>query len=154
MAYKMSPNTKLVVSIVVIFAIIIPVLLAYVLIFPLGLSPTRTVASSSSITSSTSAGGAPQVIIPTGIGSNQQLNFQPITLTVAAGTTIVFVNQDTSIHDIDFTSLPSGVSLATNPSPNTNTWTNGMYNVTLSSPGTYTYVCDYHTWMKGTITVT
>jgi cytochrome c oxidase subunit II len=111
------------------------------------------------VASTTSSSGPPtgptmMVTIPSGIGSNQQLNFEPSTLTVAAGTTIVFVNKDTSIHDIDFTSVPSGAILANNPSPNTNTWSSGQFSVTLTVPGTYTYVCDYHSWMKGTITVT
>lgn len=154
MAYKMTPNTKLIVSLLVLVAIIIPIIIGYFLIYPPGFSPTRTTAAASSATSAaTSSGGPVQVILPSGIGTNQGLNFQPATLTVAPGTTIVFVNKDTSTHDVDFTSVPSGAaSIAA--SPNTPQWTNGQWSVTLTTPGTYTYICDYHSWMKGTITVT
>jgi plastocyanin len=74
--------------------------------------------------------------------------------TVAPGTTIIFVNQDpTNIHDVDFTVVPSGVTLSNNPSANTNKWTNNMVEFTLTTAGTYTFICDYHSWMTGTITV-
>ena len=81
------------------------------------------------------------------------LNFSPANLTVSAGTTIIFSDQDTSaVHNIDFQAVPSGSTVAQGTtSPNLK---NGnSYNVTLTTPGTYTYVCDYHAWMKGTITV-
>jgi plastocyanin len=66
----------------------------------------------------------------------------------------VFINQDpTSVHDIDFTVVPSGVTLANNPSPNTPKWVNNEFSVTLTAAGSYTFVCDYHSWMMGTITV-
>ena len=67
----------------------------------------------------------------------------PNTISVIAGTTIVFVNKDTSIHDINFTSVPSGATISPNPSPNTPQWTNNTYSVTLTVPGTYVYKSDY-----------
>jgi plastocyanin len=92
------------------------------------------------------------IYLPKGIGANPALNFSPPTTTVAPGTTIIFVNNDTSsIHNIDFKSTPSGATIPT--SPNTNTWKNNEYSVTLTVAGTYNYVCDYHSWMNGTITV-
>jgi plastocyanin len=80
-------------------------------------------------------------------------NFIPNTISVIAGTTIVFVNKDTSTHDINFTSVPSGVTISPNPSPNTSQWTNNMYSVTLTVPGTHVYVSDYQFWMTGVIQV-
>jgi plastocyanin/predicted lipoprotein with Yx(FWY)xxD motif len=110
--------------------------------------------TSSSSTSTSSSGSTMDVAIPNGIGANTALNFEPSSVTVAPGTTIVFINSDTtSIHDIDFTSVPSGVTLPSNPSPNTNKWTDNEFSVTLTTPGTYSYLCDYHSWMMGTITV-
>jgi len=146
----MSPNAKLVVSLLVIVAIIIPVLLAYVLIFPLGLSPTRTVASSSS---ASSAGGPPSVIMPQGAGKG--LNFSPVKLTVAAGTTITFIDQDSvAPHNVYFTSMPGGATIADNNSPPT-MHQGDTYNVTLTVAGTYNYDCQFHsTWMQATIVVT
>ena len=112
-----------------------------------------TTATSSSMT--TTGSGSAQIIIPAGIAANLTANFEPSTISVAPGTTIVFVNKDTTnIHNVHFMTMPSGATFATNPSPNTNLWTNNMFSVTLTVAGTYTYVCDYHSWMTGTITVT
>jgi cytochrome c oxidase subunit II len=113
-------------------------------------STTTTAASNSSSTSGT--GATASIILPSGVGNDQSLNFQPSTLTVAAGTTITFVDQDNSaIHDVDFMTGPSGATL---PSTSSNLKDGDTFTVTLTTPGTYTYVCDYHTWMKGSITVT
>jgi plastocyanin len=152
MSQNMTGSTKGVLVLVAIIAIVIPIALGAVLIHgPIPL-PTSTAAPPSS-TSSGSGPASPTVNLPSGVGANQQLNFSPATLSVTSGTTITFVNQDTATHNIDFTSVPSGSTVAQGTtSPNLK---NGnMYTVTLTTPGTYTYVCDYHNWMKGTITVT
>lgn len=116
-------------------------------------STTSTTTTTSSTSTSSGSGQTAQIIIPAGIGSNLSANFEPSSLTVTSGTTIVFVNKDTgSIHNIDFFSTPSGVSIQ--KSPNTNQWTNNEYNVTLTTAGTYDYKCDYHAWMNASITVT
>ena len=106
-------------------------------------------------TSSASATGATvKVVIPSGVGSDRTLSFQPSSISVAAGTTIMFINDDTSIHNVYFLTMPSGATISPNPSPNTNTWSGNTFSVTLTVPGTYTYECQYHSWMTGTITVT
>jgi len=101
--------------------------------------------------------------LPAGIGANTALNFNPASVTVAPGTTIEFINNDTTnIHNIDFLTMPTGATISPNPSPNTNLWTlsstgfpNNTFSFTLTVPGTYTYECLYHAgWMHGTITVT
>src|SRR5208282_5660122 len=97
------------------------------------------------------------IIIPAGVGEHQgSLNFQPSSITVASGTTITWVNDDTtSIHNVYFLTMPAGATVSTNPSPNSNTWTNNAFSVTLTVAGTYSYECQYHNgWMQGTITVT
>jgi len=110
--------------------------------------------SSSSATSSVSGNGLTATInLPSGVGTNQQLNFSPATTSVTSGTTVMFVNQDTAVHNIDFTVLPSGASIA-GGTPSTNLKQGNSYSVVLTTPGTYSYICDYHSWMKGTITVT
>jgi cytochrome c oxidase subunit 2 len=112
----------------------------------------------SATSSTTSATGPTQTVtIPTGVGDHEDsLNFQPASITVAAGTTVIWVNDDTtSTHNVYFLTMPTGATIATNPSPDTKSWTNNMYSVTLTVPGTYTYDCQYHSgWMQGTITVT
>ena len=92
------------------------------------------------------------VIIPSGVANSHSLNFQPASLTVASGTTITFVDQDSSTHNVDFTSVPPG---ATTPAISPDLKNGDTFQVTLTTAGTYHYQCDYHSgWMQGTITVT
>ncbi len=95
-----------------IIAIVIPILLTYFLLYP-PMFPTH-ISTSQSSTQSSAQGVT--ITIPSGIGDDRALNFQSDNVTVAPGTTITFVNDDTSVHDIHFTSLPPGVTLANNPS--------------------------------------
>jgi len=151
----MSGSTKAVLALVAVIAIVIPIALGTVLINgPLALPvKAQTAPSTSTSISGSGSGLATTIHLPSGVGTNQQLNFAPSTLSVSSGTTITFVSQDTATHDIDFTSVPPGSTVASGTtSPNLK---NGnTYTVTLTTPGTYSYVCDYHSWMKGTITVT
>jgi cytochrome c oxidase subunit 2 len=115
--------------------------------------------SQHSTTSSTVSATGPtqEVILPQGASAG--LNFSPSTLTVASGTTVTFVDQDTGApHNVWFTSVPSG---ATNP--NTAAGQSSYYTMTagdsvsftLTTPGVYHYECQFHTgWMQATITVT
>jgi plastocyanin len=94
------------------------------------------------------------IAMPQGAGSGA--NFSPSTLTVASGTTITWTDQDNvAPHNVYFTSIPGG---ATNPNPAAGPPTMTMgdtYSVTLTTPGTYDFECQFHVaWMQGTITVT
>ena len=113
----------------------------------------HTSSGSSSSSSGTPTGPTATVYLPQGAGSGQ--NFSPATLNVSPGTTIIFVDQDTvAPHNVYFTSFPSG---AANPNPaNVPVLTKGdTYSVTLTTPGTYKYICQFHPgWMVATITVT
>jgi plastocyanin len=93
--------------------------------------------------------------MPAGVGTpGTTLNFSPVkaTVTVGINNTIIFTNLDTVTHNVDFMTVPAGSSVtAGTTSPNMK---NGQtYTVTLTTPGTYTYVCDFHGWMTGTIVV-
>ncbi len=72
--------------------------------------------------------------------------YSPSTITVVIGVnnTVRWVNNDTAPHTVTATdhSFDSG-----NLNPG-DTWT-----YTFTKPGTYTYVCTYHPWMKGTVIV-
>ena len=70
--------------------------------------------------------------------------FSPKSLTVAAGESVRFVNDDQEAHTVvaDKGAFNSG-GLDTNDS-----WT-----VKLQKPGTYAYFCSLHPYMKGTIVV-
>ena len=118
------------------------------------MSLTTSTTSTALTTSTPSSVYTVDITIPNGAGNaSNPNNFVPNTVSVIAGTTIVFVNKDSSTHDINFTSIPSGANISPNPSPATPQWTNNTYSVILTVPGTYVYVSDYQTWMTGVIQV-
>lgn len=70
--------------------------------------------------------------------------FGPTSLTVKAGTTVVWENSDNMAHTVtaDDNSFDSGnVAVST------------KYSHTFSSTGSFPYHCNYHSGMKGTIVV-
>jgi plastocyanin len=158
MSEKMSGSTKAVLVLVLIIAIVIPIALSAVLINGSFALPAKTTATSSTSTTSSASGpGTATVVIPAGAGGG--LNFTPATATVIIGVnnTIIFTNQDTGVtHNIDFQTVPTGSNVTagyTSPNLKSPAGAGQTWSVTLTTPGTYTYVCDYHNWMKGTITV-
>ena len=81
----------------------------------------------------------------------ENIQFDPNELTVNAGDTITFTNNESVPHDVHKSSGP-GEDFASGES-------GGMqegdtFELTLDQPGTYEYVCDVHApGMSGTITV-
>ena len=81
----------------------------------------------------------------------ENIQFDPKDVTVAAGETITFMNNEAVPHDVHKSSGP-GEDFASGPS-------GGMqegdtFELTLDQPGKYEYVCDVHApGMSGTITV-
>jgi plastocyanin len=81
----------------------------------------------------------------------ENIQFEPKDVTVSAGDTITFTNNEAVPHDVHKTSGP-GEDFASGPS-------GGMqegdtFELTLDEPGKYEYVCDVHApGMSGTITV-
>jgi plastocyanin len=72
--------------------------------------------------------------------------FKPQTITVKPGTKVTWTNQDTAIHDIKDTS-----SLAT---PVAKEMSKGdTFAITYAAPGSYSYICGIHTYMKGSVEV-
>ena len=70
--------------------------------------------------------------------------YQPVKLTVARGTKVTFTNHDQTAHTA--TSTKTGFDSGTiNPGKSAT--------ITVSKPGTYTYACQFHAFMHGTITV-
>ncbi len=71
--------------------------------------------------------------------------FTPQTLTVAVGTTVTWKNTTQIAHTVtsdDGTSFDSGAMAG-----------DGTFSFTFSKPGTYTYHCDIHPYMKATVIV-
>lgn len=71
--------------------------------------------------------------------------FAPATLTVPAGTRVVWTNQDEEPHVI----TSAGSLFASSKGLDTS----DSYAVTFSKPGTYAYYCSIHPMMVGTIIV-
>jgi plastocyanin len=70
--------------------------------------------------------------------------FDPATLTVAAGTTVRFVNDDSEAHTVtarDGSFNSDGLD------------TNDSWSFRFTKPGTYAYFCQLHPYMKGTVVV-
>ncbi len=79
--------------------------------------------------------------------TNDKYGFAPTTLTVAKGTRVEWSNASDAPHTV---TSDSGTTLASSiirPS-------GGTFDFTFTQPGTYTYHCTVHHYMKGTIVVT
>ena len=103
-------------------------------------------ATSTTILTTPTSPATTQVAILPGAAYPNSTGYSPSTLTVVIGVnnTVQWVNNDTAPHTVTATdhSFDSG-----NLNPG-DTWT-----YTFTKPGTYTYVCTYHPWMKGTVIV-
>lgn len=72
--------------------------------------------------------------------------FSPATITVKAGTTVTWTNQDSVHHS---------VTADNGKGPKSQLFGQGeSYSYTFSKPGTYTYHCEPHPYMQGTVIVT
>jgi plastocyanin len=109
--------------------------------------------SSSSSSQSTHVGAAPATAAtsaakPPPIGkleiSISSYSYHPATIMVAAGTKVTFINRDQTSH------TATGIDRALD----TGTVSPGRSaTVVLTKPGTYTYYCQFHAFMQGTIVV-
>jgi plastocyanin len=75
----------------------------------------------------------------------QNFAFEPKAITVPAGATVVWTNKDEEPHTV--TSAGSGFTSSKALD------TDDSYKVVFSKPGTYTYYCQIHPHMVGTIIV-
>jgi len=71
--------------------------------------------------------------------------FSPATLNVKTGTTVIWVNQDATVHTV--TSDNGGFASSENLGQG------ATYAFKFTTAGAYPYHCSIHTFMKGTITV-
>jgi plastocyanin len=87
------------------------------------------------------------VIIPDGAAAATNLpGYSPATITVMIGmnSTVTWVNRDTAPHTVT----------ANDGSFNSHNLDPGQsYTYTFTKPGTYSYICSYHNWMKGKVIV-
>ena len=71
--------------------------------------------------------------------------FSPATITVKAGSTVVWTNDDSIQHDITF----DGGGIASSALNHNDTFSH-----TFPAAGTYHYICSIHPFMHGTVIVT
>jgi plastocyanin len=98
------------------------------------------------------------VSIPSGSGSGQSAgpSFTPNTITVVIGVnnTVMWTNNDNpagTAHTVTPKTQPAGGTWPTAGSGNIPA--GQSYSFTFTVPGTYTYICSYHSWMSGTVVV-
>ena len=77
----------------------------------------------------------------------KNFTFSPSNITIRAGTTVTWLNQDEAVHQIDSDSKAQ-VAFVSDSLPH-----GASFPFTFTQPGTYTYHCTYHPTMKGTIVV-
>ena len=73
--------------------------------------------------------------------------FEPKSLTVKAGSTVTWTNEDTATHSIKDTS-----QLATPVSPDL-VGKGTTFSITYGQPGSYSYICGIHQYMSGSVQV-
>ncbi len=73
----------------------------------------------------------------------QSFTYQPVSLTLKKGTSVKWVNKDGTPHTVTFDAFKS------------NSLNQGsFYEHTFTTPGTFSYYCQFHSGMKGTVIVT
>jgi plastocyanin len=100
----------------------------------------------SSSTSVIAPGATVVVVIQDGAGGTSSLGFLPATITVVLGvnSSVKWTNEDYSIHTA---TAKDGTFDSGDIDPGAN------FTFVFSAPGTYSYHCDFHVWMKGTVIV-
>lgn len=103
--------------------------------------------SAAGATQTTATSGGTSAASPSNAGTVTISNYkyEPASLTVTAGTKVVWTNQDTTPH----TATADGGSFDTGSIKDHG----GTGSVTLTKPGTFTYYCQFHPFMKGTLVV-
>ena len=99
--------------------------------------------------------GPDEVLIPEGaFDPAVEFPYFPGDLTVEAGTTITWNNQDSVVHTVTSGTSNGTVGEADGLFDSGLFGTGESFEFTFTEPGTYNYFCVPHPWMTGTITVT
>jgi plastocyanin len=114
---------------------------------PTSAPPAATATQGTAPTTQPTTGTAPaQVVQVKIVESNNQYSFQPSTITVPKGAQVVWTNNSDAPHTV--TSDTNVFNTTSNLDQN------ATFKTIFATPGTYTYHCNIHPYMKGTITVT
>ena len=98
-------------------------------------------------TNTAPANAAPAVAVPAATSAKVSIAnfaFGPATLTVKAGTTVVWTNNDLVAHTVTFTDVANSPVLGRG----------ATFSRTFTAPGTFAYICSIHPFMHGTVVVT
>jgi plastocyanin len=106
--------------------------------------PSSTATKASPPTTSGTTSPTANVLSGTAAVSISNYSYQPATITVTPGTKITFTNRDQTNHTA--TSMRPGFDTGTLPAGHSKL-------IVLRKPGTYTYYCQFHAFMHGTIIV-
>jgi plastocyanin len=96
-------------------------------------------------------GGNVDVLIPAGAASSANATgYTPKSIVVVIGVnnTIVWTNSDRAYHTVSSSSAPECGDFDSSI-----VYPGGAWSHTFTVPGTYSYYCKYHPWMKGTVVV-
>jgi plastocyanin len=78
--------------------------------------------------------------------SPQQWTYDPADITVSQGATVTWTNTGAVAHTVTSDDAVSFDSGSLDP--------RAAFNFTADTPGTFTYHCAFHPWMKGSLTIT
>jgi len=111
-------------------------------------------ATTTSSTTSTTTNPTPavKVAIASGAAGNQASpGYTQATMTLVRGVnaSVAWTNNDSTAHTVTSVSVPSGAQSFASGNMNAG----ASFTVSFTVAGTYTYHCDYHSWMMGTIIV-
>lgn len=87
----------------------------------------------------------PMVPVATTSVNVRDFSFGPAAIIVAPGATVTWTWTGSATHSVDFASS----AITDGPSQSSGTHSTAM----LTTPGTYTYQCDHHSSMTGTVQV-
>lgn len=126
---------------------ILVILVAGLLYFGSGVNYSYPTTTTTSIVTTTTTPAQTTTTAPqTSAVSIQNFAFNPATLNVKVGTTVIWTNLDTRAHTV---TSDSGSELNSPTMPQGQT-----YSHVFNSVGTFTYHCSIHLNMKGTVVVT
>jgi predicted lipoprotein with Yx(FWY)xxD motif/plastocyanin len=116
------------------------------------LAAAATTITTTTSTSTTGTAGAAKVSIVSGASANQAspgYSLATVTLVRGVNATVTWTNDDSASHTVTSATVPPGAQ----PFASGNLKSGATFTLTFTVPGTYTYICDYHTWMMATVVV-
>jgi len=140
----------MVLAIIAIVALVIPILVGGFLVGNLAAPYVGPAPPTTSITSA-QPGSVSIMIYPGANDPSKAPGYSPdkVTLVVGVNNSVIWTNADSAPHTVTSSSVPTGASAFDSG----NMPAGAKFPYTFTTPGTYQYLCSYHSWMIGTIVV-